>query len=389
MEIVEKSQVAPSATLSVNAAALKKRAAGQKVYNLSAGEAFIDTPSVIRDAALRAVEQGHTYYTPSAGIPELREVASMWMNEEFNCSYARENVCVTNGGKFGLYLLFQALLNSGDEVLVPSPYWVSYPKMIDLFGGKPVVVKTTYDNGWKLSVSELEKKVSPKTKILIFNNGSNPTGVLYSRDEVRDILNWAGSHNIIVIADEVYAKLVYDDTSYPSCGAFKDHVSHVVVVQSTSKMFSMTGWRVGFVFAPQHIVSGLSALQGQSTSGASSVAQWSSVSAFAHADQITTFVRQQMKQRRDTLIHALQEHFGVDVPKPSSALYLFTPLRTFGISEMDDIAFCKRAIEDAGVAFVPGSAFGAPGFVRMSFGIAPEDIRVGVQVLHEYVSLDR
>lgn len=385
MDIVEKSRVAPSATLSVNAAALKKRAENIKVYNLSAGEAFVQTPTVIKDAAEKAISDGHTYYTPTAGIPELRDAACAWMNKEFGSTYSREHTFVTNGGKFGLYLLFQALLEDGDEVLIPAPYWVSYPKMVELFSGKPVVVNTTYENDWKLSVPDLEKARNSKTKILVFNNGSNPTGVLYTKEEVQAILNWAGSHGIIVISDEVYAKLVYGNIQYPSCAFFDAHRSHVVVLQSTSKMFSMTGWRVGFVFADPTFVKGLAALQGQSTSGASSVAQWASVAAFEHASQIIPFIRSEMQHRRDVLCESFQTFFGQSIKVPQSALYAFVPLSAFGIDSTDDSAFCSEMIEKAHVAMVPGSAFGAPGFVRMSFGIAKDEIRDGVRALSRHL----
>ncbi len=380
MNFSSRASIQESDTLRMNALAAAKRAKGERVYNLSVGEPLTPLSSYIVEAADAAMRRGDTRYPPVNGIPALREAACVWMNTAYQTDYTASQCLVTAGGKFALFALFGALIEPGDEVLVIAPYWVSYPPMISFFGGVSKVVQTQYSQQWKVSVALLEAQRSEKTKMLVFNNASNPTGVLYSRQEIQEILAWAKTHNIFVVSDEVYSGLVYDGGEYISCGSFLEFKENVAVVQSASKNFGMTGLRVGFLFASEDIIRTCGAIQGQSTSGPSIVSQYAALAACEHTDEISIYIRSQMQQRRDALIASFVT-YDVTIPIPQSALYAFVSLSVFGASGMSSVEFCERMLEEKGVAMVPGSAFGVEGFVRLSFGGGVEDIQKGVEAL--------
>ncbi|MEK7083899.1 MAG: pyridoxal phosphate-dependent aminotransferase [Patescibacteria group bacterium] len=389
--------ITPSAILAINSLALAKKKQGIRVYNLSAGEPFIATHPAVRETAEEAMRGGKTQYPPVEGIPELRQAVSAWMNRKYQSEFQTEHVLVSCGGKSALYLSCQALINPDDEVLIPTPAWVSYGAIVKLCGGVPVFVGTRETGNWKLSarggsalggeieeIENLKNICSSKTKMLILNNASNPTGVLYTKEEIREILDFAKKKNLIVISDEVYSGLVYDGREYVSCASFPEFQDSVVVIQSCSKHFAMTGWRVGFALGSRELIDAVVALQGQETSGTSSISQWAAVGAFAHADEIQEIVRGTMQTRRDVFVQALSDQFGAHITPPLSALYSFLPLSSFGVSDTDDVLFCRRTLEEANVAMVPGSAFGAPGYVRCSFGAEEKEITEGIKTLAAY-----
>lgn len=384
MEFSHLMQIKPSATVAINSLALKKQAAGERVYNLSAGEPMMPTPTVIIAAAIQAMHEGKTHYPPVAGVPELRQAAVGWMNETCQTNYSSQNCLVTCGGKFALYALFQAMLNPGDEVLIIAPYWVSYPSMVSLFGGVSKIVATTEEQGWKMTTEALEKAVSPRTKILSINNASNPTGVLYTRAELKEILDWARQHQLLIVSDEVYSGLVYDAEEFVSCGSFSGYQDSVVVVQSCSKHFAMTGWRVGFLFGPEEIVQKLTVLQGQSTTGTASISQWAACAAMQQAQELMLPIRLAMQERRDAFVKIFSELFH-PVAVPASALYLFVSLSLLGVTETNSVAFCERVLSEANIALVPGNAFGQEGYVRFSFGDTIENLEAGVQALKNFL----
>lgn len=286
--------IEPSATVVMNSLALQKKAKGERVYNLSAGEPMIPTPDVVIQAALLAMQQGKTHYPPVQGIPELLKVASSWINQTCQTTYELKNTIATCGGKFGIYALLQALLAPTEEVLIIAPYWVSYTGMVKIFGGVPKVVSTAPEKNWKVEVRDLENAYSEKTKLLILNNASNPTGTLYTKEELKEILDFAEKNNLIVISDEVYSGLVYTGQPYISCGSFEQYRERVFVIQSCSKSFAMTGWRVGFVFGDSGIIKVLTTLQGQSTTGTSIISQYAAVAAIENAKTITPAVNTAM-----------------------------------------------------------------------------------------------
>lgn len=384
MEFSPLVNVAPSASVAMNTLALEKKAKGQRVYNLAAGEPMVDTDIRVIDAAKHAMEKGKTHYPPVAGIPELREAASNWVNTTYGASYTANNTIVTCGGKFGIFALCQALLRPGDEVLIPAPYWVSYPSMVQLFGGTPVAVNTEQKEEWKISLERLEKAWTPKTRLLMFNNASNPTGVLYDKQEIEQILAWAQDKNIIVISDEVYSGLVYDGNNFVSCASFPEYQDRIIVIQSCSKHFAMTGWRVGFVLGPSDVTKKLTMLQGQSTTGTSSISQWAALAAVQNAREIIPMVRDAIQHRRDRCAEALNNEFGA-FTKPLSSLYFFLPLSYFGITETRSDAVALDLLERGNIATVPGAAFGKEGYLRFSFGDTAEELTAAITALAQCI----
>ncbi len=377
--------IEPSATVMINGLAMQKRQAGERVYNLSAGEPMVDTPEIIKQAAIKALTGNQMHYPPAAGISELRQEAGQWMNQAYGSGYDSDNTLVTAGGKFGLFLALQSLLNAGDEVLIIAPHWVSYPVMVKIFGGVPKILQTDKNSGWKISVDSLARGITEKTKILILNNASNPTGVLYNREEIKEILSFAAENNLFVISDEVYSGLVFDNNEYVSCASFPEYRDNVLVIQSCSKNFAMTGWRVGFVFGDKKLIKVLTGLTSQSTSGVATVSQWAAVAALQNFKTITDSIREEMQKRRDVFLRVFAENFGVELEKPKSGLYCFIPLAAFGTNEQYSVAFCKNILEAANVAMVPGIAFGQEGFVRCSFGERQEELVLALKHLAGYL----
>lgn len=378
-------KVPASETLAINALALAKKQAGETVYNLSAGEPVISAPKSIVTAGIKALTEGKTHYPPVSGIPELRDVVSDWMNRVYGADFARENTLVTNGGKLGLYLLLQAMIRPGDEVLIPAPFWVSYPSMVEIFKGKPKILHTDAKSGWKITPKDIERNTGPKTKILILNNASNPTGVLYTKAELGALLETATKKNIFVISDEVYSGLVYDGKTYVSASSFKEYQDSVAIIQSCSKSFTLTGFRVGFLFANKEIISAVSGLLSQSTSGVTSICQWAVIPAFKNAETIVPKVAKVMQKNRDVFVQAFNASFPKKISSPASALYAFVPLSAMGWKGSNSTEFCTLGMKEANVAVVPGVAFGTEGYVRFSFGEKPAVLKAGIRALAEWV----
>lgn len=374
-------EIPSSATLSINALALQKKAKGERVYNLSAGEPMIDTPQVVKDAAITAVRNNKSHYTSPAGIATLREAASSWMNTQSHTDFLQTETFVTNGGKYALYALAQILLQQGDEALIIAPYWVSYKAMVQLAGATPVIVSTSYEQHWKVTPAQLEAARTPQTKVLFFNNGANPTGVLYTEEEVKAIVQWAQAHNIILISDEVYAALTYDGQKFYSAATYAKDKRSVIVVQSVSKAFAMTGWRVGFVFADEPIIKKLSTLQGQSTSNTTTVAQYAAIAALEHAQELSAVIRDELRQRRNVMLQQFEQIFDERPLTPKAGLYVFAPLGLLGCDHQDSVLFCETMLEEKSVAMVPGAAFGVEGFVRLSFGVKENEIIAAMKQL--------
>ncbi len=373
-----------SATVAMHAKALAKKARGERVYNLGAGEPILPPHVLVASAAEEAVRAGKTLYPPVAGIPELRRAASAWMNTMYGTQHDAQNTLVTCGGKFGIFASLQAYCSSGDEVMIIAPYWVSYAQLTTLFRGVPTIVQTREEDGWKASVAQLESAATDRTKILILNNAANPTGTLYSREELKAMLAWAEKRKLLVISDEVYSGLVYGNEHYVSCGSFPEYRDRVIVIQSCSKHFAMTGWRVGFVFAPEEIIKVLTAIQSQSTTGTSSISQWAAFAAFQNADRVMQTVRDAMHERRDVFTQTLNNAFGISLLAPKAGLYHFVNLQALGVYE-NSLPFCLRLLEEGNIASVPGSAFGQEGYVRFSFGEKKEELIIAVQALSRYL----
>ena len=367
-------KIQPSATVLMNSLAEAKKASGVRVFNLSAGEPKVKTNQIILDSAIKFINQGEIFYPLTEGLPQLRKLATNWINNNYACNYQDDECIVVNGGKFGLYLLLQHLLTSGElgvsnpEVLIPAPYWVSYPTIVRMFGGKPSILNTSEATNWKITPADLIATITKNTKILILNNGVNPTGVVYAPTELSAILELANKHGLLVISDEVYSGLVYDDKPYVSCGSYAQYRNNVIVIQSCSKNFAMTGWRIGFVFAPTRFIKAISILISQTTSGVSPISQYAAIAALENAKLITANIKSEMQRRRDVLLTALDREFNIEfnikLAPPHSALYMFVALDKLGVkSGISSEDFCYRALDEANVAIVPGSAFGVDGFV--------------------------
>lgn len=389
------SQLKASTTVVINSIAQSKKAAGIRVFNLSVGEPKMVTPQVVRDAACAFIQNGDIPYPSPAGLPKLRDLACGWMNKNYKTNYVQNECIVTTGGKFAIYLLLQYLCGKNSpikktpedviDVIIPAPYWVSYPAITKIMEGNPIVINSKESNNWKLTSEELKAAATKNSKILMLNNGVNPTGTIYTRAEMQAIMNTANELGLIVISDEVYSGLVYSGDEYVSCGSFPEYKDTTIVVQSMSKSFSMTGWRIGYIFANKEIIDVMSALSTQSTTGVSLIAQHGSIAAFENADIINGSINQTMKERRDEFVRAFKKHFGKDIENPKATLYVFASLESLGVKDLTDEEFCIRALEEVNVATVPGSSFGQSGYVRFSYGADIEDLDGGLESLVKFI----
>lgn len=378
MKFAKRALVAPSATMTINSLALQKKKEGKTVFNFATGDPVLKNHTSVIDAALKTVKRGMSPYPPVAGISELREAACHWMNQTYQTHYTMNQTVVTCGGKFAIYAIIQSLLDPGDQALILSPYWVSYPGIVELAEATAVVLGTEEENEWKVTASQIANKLTPKVKLLILNNGCNPTGSLYSRQELFDILSVCKENQVFVVSDEVYSELVFDGSKFISCGSFPEFRENVAVVQSCSKNFAMAGWRVGFAFAPEQLIKTVIAIQGQSTTGTSIQSQQAAFAALQNATQVTSYVREEMGNRRRLFVDTFNDAFQKEIIPRPSAVYLFLPLSNFGVSTFDSVTFCQKILEEGNVALVPGVAFGKEGYVRFAFSEAEEDIVNGL-----------
>lgn len=375
MNISERlSSIRPSATLAVNAKAMELKARGVKVVSLAVGEPDFDTPLHIREAAKAAIDEGFTRYTPVPGIPELREAAAGYFNCHYDADAEAANIIITNGGKQSLYNLLQALINPGDEVLIPTPYWVSYPALVQLAGGVPLFEPATAEQGFKITPEALAARSTPKTRVLILNSPSNPTGVCYAQEEIDAIMQWAIDNNIFVIADEIYDLLVYaPSTPVSVCKWWKRYPEQVAIVNGLAKSFAMTGWRVGYTLAHPELIKVLSKIQGQSTSNICSIAQKAAVAALTGSEETLDTMRQAFVRRRDLAHSIISTWPDVICPRPDGAFYMFIDVhRHYNKAIPDSAALATYLLEKAQVAVVPGSAFGDDTCIRISYAVADD-----------------
>ena len=364
-------QLKPSATLAMNAKAQELKAKGRRIVSLAVGEPDFPTPAHIREAAKQAIDEGFTRYTPVPGIPELRQAVAGYFQEFYGVAAPKEAVVVTNGGKQALYNLFQALLDPGDEALIPGPYWVSYPDMVELAGGVPVIVPTGVEKNFLADVEDLERAATPRTRLLILNAPSNPTGCAYSPDKLSAIARWAMDRDIFVVSDEIYDQLVYPPAQPASLAPlWEKNPERIAVVNGLAKSFAMTGWRVGYALAHPDLVKALSKIQGQSTSNICSIAQKAAVAALTGPKDEVFAMRQAFQRRRDLALGIMAGWEGVVCPKPDGAFYLFPRMDAYyrnGVQGSGDL--CARILEEAETALVPGAAFGDDRCVRFSYAV--------------------
>lgn len=389
MRNIQKIQILPSSTIAINTKATQKKLKGELIYNFAAGDPLIPNHDAITQAAINAVQKKFAPYPPIAGLPKLRELATSWMNSTWGANYQVENTLITCGGKIGIYTAIQALLKPNEEVLIISPYWVSYPEMVKLFDGRVRIIQTTPQQNWKITAEEIQKHATPTTSMLIFNNGNNPTGSIYTREEIQKILEVADKMDLNVISDEVYSGLTYDDNKYVSCSSFPEYQNRVIIIQSCSKNFGMTGWRVGLIFGNKELIKILTLLQSQSTTGTSIISQYAAIGALENAEIVNSYVRKEMQKRRNLFMDNYRRLFSQNAKNPASTLYFFAPISDFHGGEIDSGSFCENVMDKANVALVPGIAFGEDNYVRFAFSEEEESILKGLEALHSFCTIKK
>ncbi|MEE2948036.1 MAG: pyridoxal phosphate-dependent aminotransferase [Verrucomicrobiota bacterium] len=374
--------LAPSLTLAISAKAKELRAAGEDVIGFGAGEPDFDTPQHIKDAAAQALADGFTKYTPSSGIPELRQAVADKFQKDYGVEYQPSQVIVNCGGKHSCFNVIYATCEAGDEVIIPAPYWLSYPEMAKLAGAKPVIIETTDATEFKVTPNQLREAITPNTKLFILNSPSNPTGSVYSAEEIRQLGDVCVENGVLIMSDDIYEKLVYDGAEFTSVTRFsEEHLAHTIIVHGLAKAYSMTGWRIGFLAAPKPIAQAINALQSHSTSNATSFAQKGAVAALnGPQDHLDNWLAEFDKRRRYAA-EQLNAMPGISCINSKGAFYLFPNIAETGLKSAE---FCERLLEQAKVAAVPGIAFGADSNFRISYATSMENIQNGMARLEAF-----
>ena len=383
----------PSPTLAINAKAKSMQSQGIHVISFGAGEPDFDTPENIKQAAKKALDEGFTKYTPVGGIDELKDAIIKKFQRDSGLSYKRSEIIVSCGGKHSFYNLAQAIFDQGDEVIIPAPYWVSYPPMVSLAGGTPVIVETIEKNEFKITPEDLKKAITPRTKALILNSPSNPTGSAYTKKELGKIAEIAISNNFFVISDEIYEKIVYDGFEFVSIASLNDEIrKRTIIVHGVAKTYAMTGWRIGYTAGSEEIISAMNNIQSQSTSNPTSIAQKASVEALiGPQDEVRKMVNA-FGQRRNYIVDRLNKMPGVSCYKPIGAFYVFPNFSSYygksyeGKRISNSTALADFFLDVARVAVVPGIEFGADPFERLSYATSLEDIREGLDRIEEAIN---
>ncbi|SFE34589.1 pyridoxal phosphate-dependent aminotransferase [Alteribacillus iranensis] len=364
------STLSPSPTLAITAKAKALKEEGHDIIGLGAGEPDFNTPDYIIDAAVASMRDGLTKYTPSGGLPGLKDAIIAKFKEDQGLEYSREEIMVGTGAKHVLYTLFQALLDEGDEVIIPTPYWVSYPEQVKLAGGEPVYINGLEENDFKITPDQLEKAVTSRTKAIIINSPSNPTGSMYEKEELKAIGEAALKHNLVIVSDEIYEKLVYDGAQhYTIAEISEDLKENTVVINGVSKSHSMTGWRIGYAAGSQKLIKSMTSLASHSTSNPTTSSQYGAIAAYTEDDGSVEKMRESFEERLNRVYEKLIQIPGVACVKPKGAFYLFPNVKEAadrcGFNSVDD--WVKALLEEEKVAVVPGSGFGAPDNIRLSY----------------------
>jgi aspartate aminotransferase len=378
-------QIAPSPTLAVNAKAKALRASGADVLNFSVGEPDFSTPEHVCQAGKRAIDQGHTRYTAVSGIPELRQAICTRFKQDHGWHYSEDQIQVSCGGKHGLYNVFQAVINPGDEVLIPAPYWVSYPPMVQLAGGVPVIVPLDEANGFDLDVSVLQQYMTDKTRGIILNSPSNPTGAVFSEKSLAGVAELALEHKWLVVSDDMYETLTYT-------GGLPPHVldiepalkEQLLILNGVSKSFSMTGWRIGYSAGPLAVIKAMNKIQSQSTSNPAAPSQYAALAALEGNQDFPEIMKKAFLPRRDYIVGALNDINGVSCQMPAGSFYVFPNFSSYygktfnNKSVLDSVSLADYLLDEALVATVPGAAFGSDQFVRISYATSMDIIKEGI-----------
>ncbi|GLB57960.1 pyridoxal phosphate-dependent aminotransferase [Cytobacillus sp. NCCP-133] len=378
----------PSTTLAITAKAKELKSQGHDVIGLGAGEPDFNTPQHIIDAAVQSMNEGHTKYTPSAGLPALKKAIAAKFQKDQGLEYNLSEIIVTSGAKHGLYTLFQVLLNEGDEVIIPIPYWVSYPEQVKLAGGVPVYAEGKEENEYKITPEQLASSITDKTKAVIINSPSNPTGMLYSPDELKVLGDVCLKHNVLIISDEIYEKLVYGGHKHTSIAELSPELKEqTIIINGVSKSHSMTGWRIGYAAGNKEIIKAMTNLASHSTSNPTTTAQFGSIAAYTGSQDMLNEMREAFEHRLNIIYDKLIQIPGFSCIKPQGAFYLFPNVQKAAemtrFVNVDD--FAKALLEEAMVAVIPGSGFGSPQNIRLSYATSLDLLEKAVDRMHKFV----
>ena len=380
----------PSPTLAINAKAKAMQAQGIRVVSFGAGEPDFDTPENIKKAAIKSIEEGFTKYTAVGGIDELKDAVIQKFQRDNQLTYKRSQILISCGGKHSFYNLAQALFDRGDEVIIPAPYWVSYPPMVSLAEATPVIIETKEENGFKVTPEDLKKAATPRTKALVLNSPSNPTGSAYTKKELEKIAEVAISHKFFVISDEIYEKIIYDGFEFGSIASLGEEIKgRTIIVHGVAKTYAMTGWRIGYTAGPEEIISAMSNIQSQSTSNPTSISQKASVEALIGPQEEVKKMVSAFTERRNYIVDRLNEISGVSCFKPTGAFYVFPNFSEYfgksyqGKKISNSTELADYFLDVAKVAVVPGVEFGADPFERLSYATSMKDIREGIDRIED------
>lgn len=384
--------ISPSVTLAITAKAKAMKDSGVDVISFGAGEPDFNTPENIQNEGIRAIREGFTRYTPASGILELKEAVCKKLSKDNSLSYEPKNIVISNGAKHSIYNALMAIINPGDEVIIAKPYWVSYPELVRLVDGVPIFVETQEENDFKFNVSDLNNVLTDKTKALILNSPSNPTGSTYSREELEAIAKWAVDNNIFVISDEIYEKLIYDGKEHISIASINDDIKNLtIVINGMSKAYAMTGWRIGYSACHEDIAKVMSNIQSHATSNPSSIAQYASVEGLLGDQSYVEEMKRHFEERRNYMYETINSIKGLTCRKPEGAFYImvnFSQLlgKTIGNYTINSsIDFANFLLEEGKVAVVPGIAFGDDSYIRLSYATSMENIKEGLKRIKELV----
>ncbi|MFW2567453.1 pyridoxal phosphate-dependent aminotransferase [Aliarcobacter butzleri] len=377
-------QLSPSLTLAITALGRELKAQGKDILSFSAGEPDFDTPQIVKDAAIKAINEGQTKYTAVEGIIKTKQAIINKLKKDHNLDYKLEGIVISNGAKHSLFNLCQVLIENGDEVIIPSPYWVTYPEQVKYSGGVPVFIETDETTNFKITPEQLKKAITPKTKILMLNTPSNPTGSIYSKEELTAIGKVLEGTDIIVFSDEMYEKIIFNGKKFTAAAEVSaDMYNRTVTINGLSKAVAMTGWRFGYVATPNvALAKAMTKLQGQVTSNINTMTQYAAIPALeGEADKDIEMMRAEFEKRKDYIVKAINEIDGLSCYEPDGAFYVFINIKKISNNSMK---FCADLLEQKGVALVPGLAFGMEGYARFSFATSLEVIKEGVKRIKEF-----
>lgn len=393
MELSRKAkQIAPSTTLAITAKAKKMKSEGIDVISFGAGEPDFDTPRHIKDSAINAINNGLTRYTAASGIIELKEAIAKKLKEENNLEYMPNQIVISNGAKHSIYNALMAICNPGDEVIVPVPYWVSYPELVKLVDAIPIYVETKEDNFFKYDVNELEKYITSKTKAIILNSPNNPTGCVYSLEELSKIADIVVRHDLIVISDEIYEKLIYDDLKHISIASLNNDIKdRTIVINGMSKAYAMTGWRIGYTASNKEIATLMANIQSHATSNPNTIAQYASVDALLGNQEEIEKMRIEFEKRRNYMVERINSIEMLSCVRPNGAFYVMVNISKCKGKCIDgkqintSLEFAEILLDNEKVAVIPGDAFGCDDYIRLSFATSLENIGKGIDRIERFI----